>query len=83
MGTCCSAFVAAFCMTKEIYILRPPEHSATGLANAQFDWLIKEGKEKGWKAVKSAEEAQKLANEGRIVVASLREADDTKHGHIA
>src|SRR5579872_4270969 len=39
------------------------------LANQQCDWLLKEGKEKGWQEV-SAAEAQKLANQGYIVVAS-------------
>ena len=52
------------------------------LANQQYDWLQKEGKEDGWQEV-SAAEAQKLANEGRIVVASWQNPDPAKHGHIA
>jgi hypothetical protein len=52
------------------------------LANQQQDWLLKEGKEEGWREV-SAAEAQKLANEGRVVVASWQNPDPAKHGHIA
>ena len=37
------------------------------LANHQQEWLLKEGKDEGWQEV-SAEEAQKLANQGRFVV---------------
>ena len=52
------------------------------LANHQQEWLLKEGKDEGWQEV-SAEEAQKLANQGRIVVASWKNPDPAKHGHIA
>src|SRR5580693_1034987 len=44
------------------------------LANLQQEWLLKEGKDAGWQEV-SAEEAQKLANQGRIVVASWKNPD--------
>jgi hypothetical protein len=81
--THCSAFVAAFCMRQDIYILRPPEHSSTLLANAQFDWLSHEGRSQGWRPVGSAVEAQRLANRGFVVVAAYREADAKKPGHIA
>lgn len=81
--THCSAFVAAACMRQGIYILRPPEHSTVSLANAQYDWLRDEGKEKGWKPVKTATEAQHLANKGFVVVATFKEADSKKAGHIA
>src|SRR5262245_41831848 len=36
--THCSQFTAAACEKLGIYILRPPEHSAVLLANAQFEW---------------------------------------------
>jgi hypothetical protein len=52
------------------------------LANQQYDWLRKEGKEQGWEEVTAAK-AQKLANDGRIVVASWQNPDPAKHGHIA
>jgi hypothetical protein len=81
--THCSAFVAAFCYRHGIYILRPPEHSATMLANAQYDWLNGEGQKKGWTSVSGASEAQRLANQGMVVVAALKEDDPRKHGHIA
>src|ERR1700730_19160503 len=37
--THCSQFTAAACEKLGVYILRPPEHSAVLLANAQFEWL--------------------------------------------
>ena len=37
--THCSAFVASAAMRLGIYVLRPPEHSPTLLANAQMGWL--------------------------------------------
>ena len=82
--THCSAFVAAFCYRHGIYILRPPEHSPTYLANAQYDWLRSEtGQKAGWRPVEGPVEAQRLANQGLIVVAAFKESDPKKHGHIA
>jgi hypothetical protein len=78
----CSAFVAAACARFDIYILRPPEHSTTQLANAQYDWLRQDGPKAGWKLVKTAVEAQELANQGVLVVASYKESDN-RSGHIA
>ena len=49
----------------------------------QFDWLRDEGKRHGWQAVKGAAEAQRLANEGNLVVATFKAADAKKPGHIA
>lgn len=82
-STHCSAFVAAACMEEDIYILRPPEHSAVLLANAQHDWLRSEGSEHGWTQVGSMRKAQKLANEGLLVVATYKNPDPKKPGHIA
>src|SRR6516225_2476486 len=73
--THCSAFAAAFCYRHGIYILRPPEHSATMLANAQYDWLRSEGRDKGWTPVDGPIEAQRLANQGMVVVASFKDRD--------
>ncbi len=82
--THCSQFVAAACERLGIYILRPPEHSAVLLANAQFDWLPSdEGKAKGWSLVKDAFAAQELANHGTLVVAVYKSPDPKKSGHIA
>lgn len=81
--THCSAFVAAFCLRQDIYILRPPEHSSTLLANAQFDWLDGAGRARGWRPVASALEAQQLANRGLVVVAAYKASDPAKPGHIA
>jgi hypothetical protein len=82
-STHCSAFVAAACLQRGIYILRPPDHSAVLLANAQYDWLRSEGSEHGWKQVGSKAKAQKLANEGLLVVAAYKNPDPKKPGHIA
>ena len=81
--THCSAFVAAACLRMEVYILRPPEHATTMLANAQYDWLQGEGKSQGWAPVASSLEAQRLANGGSLVVAVYKENRENKHGHIA
>jgi hypothetical protein len=81
--THCSAMAASACERLGIYILRPPEHKATLLANAQYDWLMSQGKSQGWEEVGSAWEAQKQANRGRVVVAVYKEADANKPGHIA
>jgi hypothetical protein len=82
-ATHCSAFAASVCEKLDIYLLRPPEHGQTLLANAQTLWLNKEGAEKGWKKVSSPFAAQKLANEGEVVVAALKNPDAKKPGHIA
>jgi hypothetical protein len=82
-STHCSAFVAAACQRLGVYILRPPEHSEILLANAQFDWLQEKGKEHGWQPVRGAAEAQRLANQGNLVVATFKAADAKKPGHIA
>jgi hypothetical protein len=81
--THCSQFTAAACEKLGIYILRPPEHGSVLLANAQYDWLPKEGKEKGWTPVADGVTAQDLANRGNIVVAVYQNQDPKKSGHIA
>jgi hypothetical protein len=81
--THCSAFVAAACARLGIYILRPPEHTQTLLANAQQAWLQRDGCEHGWEPVANREEAQRLANAGELVVASNRNGNPHKPGHIA
>jgi hypothetical protein len=82
--THCSQFAAAACERLGIYILRPPDHSAVRLANAQYDWLPSdEGKAKGWSAVQDGTAAQELANRGTLVVAVYKNHDPEKSGHIA
>lgn len=51
-------------------------------ANQYSDWLAKQGPAKGWKAVSPAE-AQKMANAGKPVLASWKNPDADKSGHIA
>ena len=81
--THCSQFAAAACERTGIYLLRPPEHSAVLLANAQYEWLLEQGRKKGWTAVAEGREAQELANQGTVVVAVYKNQDAQKSGHIA
>ena len=83
-STHCSAFAASFSKQMGIYLLRPPEHKQTLLANAQYDWLQSENaKKEGWILVKSALEAQNLANKGYLVVTVYKNEDASRPGHIA
>jgi hypothetical protein len=81
--THCSAFVAAAAKHLGIYILRPPEHAQTLLANAQYDWLENEGAQQGWHPVRDGFAAQEAANRGLFVVATYKNRHDDKPGHIA
>ena len=82
--THCSQFVAAATERLGVYVLRPPEHRVVLLANAQFVWLASDaGKKAGWVAMKDGAAAQAAANDGRLVLASLKNPDPTKSGHIA
>lgn len=81
--THCSAFAAAAAEKMGVYLLRPPEHSATLLANAQQDWLRAEGTNQGWYAVASALKAQELANAGTLVVVTYKSRNPEAPGHIA
>ncbi len=85
--THCSAFVAAACAKRNVYILRPPDHSIQLLANAQYDWLqSNEAKKMGWVKIESEEvyeKSQVLANKGYFVVATCKNKDPKLPGHIA
>jgi Biotin-protein ligase, N terminal len=82
-ATHCSAFLAGACYQADVYILRPPEHSQVLLANAQQKWLLRRGPEHGWHRVRSWEDAQRLANEGYLVVASYSNPNRRRPGHVA
>jgi len=84
--THCSAFVASACKGVSIYILRPPEHGQVLLSNAQYDWLYgKKSSKEGWREIKENKYsiAQQYANDGYIVIAAIKNPDDSKAGHIA
>ena len=81
--THCSQFAAAACERLGVYILRPPEHSAVQLANAQFDWLQDAGAAVGWVPLPNGVSAQDSANAGMVVVAVCKNPDPKKPGHIA
>jgi hypothetical protein len=81
--THCSAFVAAAAARLGVYILRPPDHAQTLLANAQYEWLAKEGAGRGWLPLTNALDAQNHANTGLLVVAVNRNHDPARPGHIA
>ncbi len=82
LHTHCSSFVAAACAKLGIYLLRPPEHPAALLSNAQYDWLLDKGPEKGWNQILLPMEAQELANQGSIVIAVWKNTVPEKPGHI-
>jgi hypothetical protein len=85
--THCSAFVAAACAKKNVYILRPPDHVIQLLANAQYDWLeSSEAKKMGWVKIESDgvyEKSQILANRGYLVIATCKNNNPKLPGHIA
>ena len=82
--THCSQFVAAVADRLAVPLLRPPEHGVVGLANAQCDWLASDAARKtGWVALKDGAAAQAAANDGRLVLASLKNPEATRPGHIA
>ena len=81
--THCSAFVAAAAEKLGVYLLHPPEHSAVLLANAQQDWLRGSGTNQGWRFVDSPLTAQRLANQGQLVVVTCKNSDPKAPGHIA
>ena len=81
--THCSAFVAAIAKRLGIYLLRPPEHSARLLANAQSDWLVSAGPRSGWQALADGHQAQDHANRGELVVAVYQNHHADRPGHIA
>jgi len=81
--THCSAFVASAAETLGVHILRPPEHSAKLLANAQSEWLGDEGREEGWRPVADPTAAQAAANAGDLVVAVYESHWADRSGHIS
>lgn len=82
-GTFCSAFASAVAFRLNVKLLSPPEHSLTLLANAQQDWLKENGSQNGWQQLKDDVEAQDLANKGYLVLASYKNPNPEKSGHIA
>lgn len=82
-ATHCSAFAAAMAKRLDIYVLRPPDHSQTLLANAQMGWLRSHGREYGWRKLASYVEAQEAANRGELVLEAFENPDPQRPGHIA
>lgn len=82
--THCSAFAASAAKRLGVYLLRPPEHGQALLANAQADWLASEAAAKaGWRSVATMQKAQRLANEGSLVLVLYPNPDKHVPGHIA
>jgi hypothetical protein len=80
----CSAFAAAVAKRLGVYLLHPPEHGQLLLANAQADWLASEaGAQAGWRSIADMREAQRLANQGDLVLALYKNPDQHVPGHIA
>ena len=72
VSTHCSCFTAAAANPLGIYILRPPAHSWSSLANAQCTWFPAAGTNYGWigipKTSTNGVVAQDLANQGNLVI---------------
>jgi hypothetical protein len=67
-----------------VYLLRPPAHSQTLLANAQMTWLDGgAGQAEGWQPIVDPADAQAAANRGELVVAVYQNPDPARPGHIA
>jgi hypothetical protein len=82
--THCSAFAAAVAKKLGVYLLRPPEHGQALLTNAQADWLAGDaGSRAGWRRVQDMREAQRLANQGSLVLVLYPNPDKHVPGHIA
>lgn len=79
----CSAFAAAAMARANVYLLHPPEHSENLLANAQYDWLITQGGQRGWFYVADGFEAQRLSNQGCAVIVAYKNPDSKRPGHVA
>lgn len=80
--THCSAYAAAMAERVGVYLLRPPFHGQSELANAQFNWLAGVGRQAGWREV-TALTAQRLANQGYFVLAVYANPTPHKPGHVA
>ena len=82
--THCSAFAAAAAKKLGVYLLRPPEHGQLLLANAQAEWLASAAAQtSGWQRVSDMEVAQRLANQGDLVLVLFPNPDKHVPGHIA
>ena len=82
-STHCSAFAAAVGLRLGVYMLRPPEHGLVLLASAQTEWFNSGGGQSaGWQPVASMQEAQTLANQGKLVVISYANPNPRRPGHI-
>jgi hypothetical protein len=79
----CSAFVAAISTRLGVPLLRPPAHGQLLLANAQAAWLSStQGRRAGWREVDAAR-AQRLANQGWLVLGAYASPNPGRAGHIA
>jgi hypothetical protein len=80
----CSAFAAAVAKRLGVYLLRPPEHGQILLANAQADWMSSAAAQKsGWESVSDMRVAQRLANQGNLVLVLFHNPHKHVPGHIA
>jgi hypothetical protein len=81
--THCSAFAAAISVRLGIYLLRPPEHGETLLANGQFHWLESPaGAARGWEWLTDLITVQTRANHGDMVVAIAENPNNALPGHV-
>jgi hypothetical protein len=81
--THCSAFAAAMSVRLGVYLLRPPEHGQTLLANGQVHWLETAAAEaQGWRRLTDLVTVQTRANHGDFIVALVENPNNALPGHV-
>jgi hypothetical protein len=85
--THCSTFVAAVGKRVGVYMPRPPLYSQLRLSEAQLSYFdSRSGRDAGWYKVDTAEQAQALANQGKLVIVGfmgIKTQSEHLTGHIA
>jgi len=67
--THCSAYTAAMAYRVGVYMPRPPQYRQNRLVDAQLDYFNSStGRHDGWHKVDTPEQAQALANMGKLVI---------------
>jgi len=84
----CSCFIAAVCKKMNISMIGPPNYSQYHLADKQLKWLETDNAfQESWFEIYGSSkqkyiEAQKIANEGKLVIVGVKQTKNT-NGHIA
>ena len=81
--THCSAFVASAAKQIGVYILRPPSTARPCSPMRSSTGFQARVRSRGWAPVADGYQAQRAANRGFLVVATYKNHDAAKPGHIA